>query len=129
MPALEYDPQLCVDCQTIDGLTRCTYLDLDLPTARAERDKILAGVTSVTEVLQAIQTDESAGTMCSQCGEVISPDFVSCPGCGARLFESCPNCSATVDTSWTHCPYCSSVLACPAGEGAAAGELATGEAA
>jgi Fe-S oxidoreductase len=46
VPAIDYDPQLCVDCQTIDCLTRCTYMDLDLATARAERDKIMAGEDS-----------------------------------------------------------------------------------
>lgn len=76
----------------------------------AGRDKILAGVTSVEEVLRVIQTDESAGTMCSECGEVISPDFASCPACGTRLIEMCRNCKTIVDRSWIHCPYCSSGL-------------------
>ena len=43
---LQYDEAACERCETVDCLTRCQYIDLDLESARAERSKILAGEDS-----------------------------------------------------------------------------------
>ena len=46
MYELQYDPKLCARCETIDCLTRCQYMDLDLEAAREERQRILDGEDS-----------------------------------------------------------------------------------
>jgi len=43
MSALAYDPALCEACETLDCLVRCQYMDLDLASARAEKDRLLRG--------------------------------------------------------------------------------------
>ena len=46
MYPLKYDEETCLKCETIDCLTRCQYLSLDLDRAREERHKILRGEAS-----------------------------------------------------------------------------------
>ena len=41
MYELQYDPEICAGCQTIDCLMNCQYMDLDLETARTEKQRIL----------------------------------------------------------------------------------------
>ena len=43
---VNYDPDICVRCETLDCLTRCQYMDLDLESARRERRRILNGEDS-----------------------------------------------------------------------------------
>jgi Fe-S oxidoreductase len=38
---LRYDEETCLRCETIDCLTRCQYMSLDMEKARVERQKIL----------------------------------------------------------------------------------------
>ncbi|MFP4474368.1 MAG: heterodisulfide reductase-related iron-sulfur binding cluster [Desulfatibacillaceae bacterium] len=42
MYPLKYDPDVCRSCPTVDCLTRCQYMDLDLDAAREAKDSILA---------------------------------------------------------------------------------------
>jgi type IV pilus assembly protein PilB len=67
---------------------------------------LLSGVTTVEEVLRAIQTDEDFGSLCPACGTILGSGFIACPACGKKLIEICPSCSKTVDGSWAYCPYC-----------------------
>jgi len=46
MNELRYDPELCRKCQSIDCLTRCQYIKLDLAEAKEERLKIIEGKDS-----------------------------------------------------------------------------------
>ncbi len=80
-----------------------------LPKAGVER--LLTGVTTVEEVLRAIQTDEDFGSLCPACGAVLGSGFVACPECGKRLIKVCGTCSKTVDADWKYCPYCADKLA------------------
>ena len=43
---IRYDPAVCAECPTVDCLTRCQYMNLDLETARRERARILNGEDS-----------------------------------------------------------------------------------
>ena len=47
MYELQYDPEVCARCETFDCLTRCQYMDLDLETAREERQRLLDGEDAV----------------------------------------------------------------------------------
>jgi Fe-S oxidoreductase len=46
VPELKYDPDICATCESIDCLTQCQYIDLDIAEARKERQKILDGKDS-----------------------------------------------------------------------------------
>jgi Fe-S oxidoreductase len=43
---LQYEPEICARCETIDCLTRCQYIDLNLESAREERRRLLDGEDS-----------------------------------------------------------------------------------
>jgi len=43
MYELNYDPQICKNCETGDCLIRCQYMELELAEARAEKAKLLKG--------------------------------------------------------------------------------------
>ena len=55
MHELKYDADICASCETIDCLTRCQYMDLDLEAARAERRRLLDG-----EDVSSMREDELA---------------------------------------------------------------------
>ena len=46
MNALKYDERVCADCETIDCLMRCQYMEFDLDSAGEERDHIIRGEDS-----------------------------------------------------------------------------------
>lgn len=46
MYELRYDPQICEECETVDCLMRCQYINIDLEEAKKERQKIIAGQDS-----------------------------------------------------------------------------------
>ena len=60
MYELQYDPQICKQCETIDCLVRCQHMDLDLEQARAEKTKILQGEDSrvLTECITCYACEE-----------------------------------------------------------------------
>jgi Fe-S oxidoreductase len=43
MVALKYDRDVCLNCETVDCLTKCQHLRLDLPQAKEEKRRILDG--------------------------------------------------------------------------------------
>jgi len=43
---LKYDKDICATCETIDCLMRCQYMEMDLESARQERERILNGEDS-----------------------------------------------------------------------------------
>ena len=43
MYAINYDPQICEQCETCDCLMNCQYMNFDLAAAKAERSNILSG--------------------------------------------------------------------------------------
>jgi hypothetical protein len=67
---------------------------------------LLSGVTTVEEVMRAIQADDDFGTLCPDCGAILGSGFIACPDCGKRLIETCQACSNAVDADWSYCPYC-----------------------
>jgi len=74
---------------------------------------LLSRVTTVEEVLRAIQTDEDFGSLCPACDAILGSGFIACPQCGKKLIETCPACSKTVDGGWSYCPYCADKLPMP----------------
>ena len=44
---LKYDPDICLQCETVDCLMRCQYLDFDLETAKKEKLRLINGEESV----------------------------------------------------------------------------------
>ncbi len=46
MPELEFNEKLCKECETIDCLTECQYMDVDRDTAKSEIMKVINGEDS-----------------------------------------------------------------------------------
>jgi Fe-S oxidoreductase len=46
MAALRFDPEICLACEGVDCIMKCQYIDLDLPRAKEEHDRIARGEMS-----------------------------------------------------------------------------------
>lgn len=72
--------------------------------------KIEMGITSLEEVLKAVQQKEELTTLCPHCGKGVSLDFKDCPYCNKPLVPTCRTCSRIVHADWVVCPYCRAEL-------------------
>jgi type IV pilus assembly protein PilB len=68
--------------------------------------KIEMGITTIDEVLKAVQQKEELTTICPHCGKGVSLDFKDCPYCKKPLVPTCRSCSRIVHPEWVVCPYC-----------------------
>jgi type IV pilus assembly protein PilB len=68
--------------------------------------KIEAGITTINEVLQAVQEKEELTTICPHCGKGVSLDFRECPYCSKAMVPICESCQRIVQPDWVICPYC-----------------------
>jgi type IV pilus assembly protein PilB len=68
--------------------------------------KIEEGITTIDEVLKAVQQKEELTTICLYCGKGVSLDFRDCPYCKKPLVPTCSSCSRIVQTDWVVCPHC-----------------------
>jgi type IV pilus assembly protein PilB len=69
-------------------------------------DKIEKGITTIDEVLKAVQQKEELTTICPYCGRGVSLDFKDCPYCKKPLVPTCASCERIVQPEWVVCPYC-----------------------
>jgi hypothetical protein len=69
-------------------------------------EKIEEGVTTLDEVLKAVQQKEELTTICPSCGKNVSLDFRDCPYCKKPLVPSCSSCGRIAQHEWVVCPYC-----------------------
>jgi type IV pilus assembly protein PilB len=74
-------------------------------------DKVIAGETSVNELIRVTQMAGDSGSLCPDCGYVIGAGYIACPKCGLQLTRACSGCNNTVDLDWDFCPYCANRLA------------------
>jgi len=72
--------------------------------------KIEEGLTTIDEVLKAVQQKEELTTICTQCGKAVSLDFRDCPYCLNPLVPACDSCGRIVQAEWVVCPYCRNEL-------------------
>ena len=68
--------------------------------------KIEAGITTIDEVLQAVQEKEELTTICPHCGKGVSLDFRDCPFCKKPLVTTCNSCGRIAQPEWVVCPFC-----------------------
>jgi len=68
--------------------------------------KIEMGITTIDEVLKAVQQKEELTTICPHCGKGVSLDFKDCPYCRKPLVPTCGSCERIVQAEWIVCPYC-----------------------
>jgi type II secretory ATPase GspE/PulE/Tfp pilus assembly ATPase PilB-like protein len=68
--------------------------------------KIEEGITTIDEVLKAVQQKEELTTICLYCGKAVSLDFRDCPYCKKPLVPTCSSCNRIVQTDWVVCPHC-----------------------
>ena len=72
--------------------------------------KIEMGITTLDEVLKAVQQKEELTSICPSCGRGVSLDFRDCPYCKKPLVPSCDSCGRIAQPGWVVCPYCRSDL-------------------
>jgi len=68
--------------------------------------KVEMGITTLDEVLKAVQQKEELTTICPSCGKGVSLDFRDCPFCKKPLVPSCNTCGRIAQPEWVVCPYC-----------------------
>lgn len=68
--------------------------------------KIEEGITSLDEVLKAVQQKEELTSVCPHCSKAVSLDFKDCPYCKKPLVPTCESCGRIVQPEWVVCPYC-----------------------
>ena len=72
--------------------------------------KIEMGITTIDEVLKAVQQKEELTTICPHCGKGVSLDFKDCPYCSKPLVPTCRSCMRIVHADWVVCPHCRAEL-------------------
>jgi type IV pilus assembly protein PilB len=72
--------------------------------------KIEMGITTLDEVLKAVQQKEELTSICPSCGKGVSLDFRDCPYCKKPLVPSCNTCGRIAQPDWVVCPYCRNEL-------------------
>jgi type IV pilus assembly protein PilB len=75
--------------------------------------KIEMGITTIDEVLKAVQQKEELTTICPHCRRGVSLDFKDCPYCTKPLVPTCNSCGRIVQPEWVVCPYCRNDLKPP----------------
>lgn len=68
--------------------------------------RIEDGITTLDEVLKAVQQKEELTSVCPHCSKTVSLDFKDCPYCKKPLVPTCDSCGRIVQPEWVVCPYC-----------------------
>jgi len=68
--------------------------------------RIEQGITTLDEVLKAVQQKEELTSVCPHCTKVVSLDFKDCPYCKKPLVPTCDSCGRIVQPEWVVCPFC-----------------------
>jgi len=68
--------------------------------------KIEMGITTIDEVLKAVQEKEELTSICPHCGKGVSLDFRDCPFCKKPMVPTCSECERIVQADWVVCPFC-----------------------
>lgn len=68
--------------------------------------KVRQGLTSISELVRAIEVEEQLQTFCQKCAKPITLDFLACPHCGTATRHRCRFCGKSLQMDWAVCPYC-----------------------
>jgi len=68
--------------------------------------KLEMGITTIDEVLKAVQQKEQLISQCPHCGKNVSLNFQDCPYCKKPLIKNCQSCGRMLQSDWLTCPYC-----------------------
>jgi len=69
-------------------------------------EKVLAGVTAVSEVWSVFVNRATSSGACPECGAAVDQAYLTCPSCGFMLKDTCPICDRPLEDNWRFCPYC-----------------------
>jgi len=73
---------------------------------RSGLQKIEQGITTIDEVLKAVQEKEELTSICHSCGKAVNLDFKDCPYCRKPLVPTCGSCDRIAQPEWVVCPFC-----------------------
>jgi uncharacterized OB-fold protein len=68
--------------------------------------KLEMGITTIDEVLKAVQQKEQLISQCPHCGKNVSLNFQDCPYCKKPLMKNCQSCGRILQSDWLTCPFC-----------------------
>lgn len=68
--------------------------------------KIRQGVTTMEEVMRAVEIEEGFRSVCPECSRSLHLDFLICPHCGCTSPYVCSACGKLLHPEWSACPYC-----------------------
>jgi len=57
-----------------------------------------------------VPAPQPSSQTCPNCQLPLSPTYVFCPSCGARLHSECPKCHKPIENDWQVCPHCGKKL-------------------
>ncbi len=72
--------------------------------------KVLAGQTSVEEMLRVVELETEESYSCPQCRALVAREFMSCPYCTHSLRVICESCRQDLKPEWKMCPYCTTPI-------------------
>jgi len=70
------------------------------------REKVLAGITTVEEVVRVAKRKEGHRFICPSCGDKGRLEYHICPYCGYKKDDVCPSCEKPIEENWLYCPSC-----------------------
>jgi RNA polymerase subunit RPABC4/transcription elongation factor Spt4 len=82
------------------------FLDARKRKFKAPLWGILTLVTNIAGLIIYL-TIRPEPVSCTNCGELLNTEFVTCPYCGTVNRDICPNCKKVISKEWNVCPYCS----------------------
>jgi RNA polymerase subunit RPABC4/transcription elongation factor Spt4 len=68
--------------------------------------KAKAGITTLEELLRAMDVTSKIESLCPGCARIVQYDFVACPFCEKSLSRACVACQRPLQLEWKVCPYC-----------------------
>jgi type IV pilus assembly protein PilB len=69
-------------------------------------NKAKAGLTTLDELLRAIEVSSKTESICPTCARIVQYDFMACPFCETTLSRNCIGCKRSLQLEWKICPYC-----------------------
>ncbi|MCD6525681.1 MAG: zinc ribbon domain-containing protein [Desulfuromonas sp.] len=72
--------------------------------------KVVAGDTTVEELLQVHDLQLRYERSCTHCHRTIAAKYRFCPHCGRSKKQTCPQCQTPLEAEWNHCPNCRTAI-------------------
>jgi type IV pilus assembly protein PilB len=90
-----------------DSAVRLAALDLGMRSMADDGiQKVLAGVTTWSEIHRVVRVADEFRRLCPYCTTVLAGDFNYCTSCGHFVSDHCVQCRRRLNGHWSYCPFC-----------------------